>query len=329
MKIFSKVSVVVLALAFMLGLTGLTRAATTVDLGTVGNFAVLAGSTLTNTGSSVITGNLGLSPGTSVTGFPPGTISGIQYVANSTAVQAQTDLTTAYNNAAGQTPVSTVPTELGGTTKTAGVYDSAAGTFGITGTLTLDAQGNSNAVFIFKTASTLITAGASNVSLVNGAQACNVFWQVGSSATLGANSTFKGNILALTSATLTTGANVEGRVLARNGAVTLDTNTVTKATCAAPSTPTTPSATSTPAVTPTPTPTPTSTSTSTLSVTSTSIPAPTSTTSVTSTPTPVPTLPNTGIAPDEKSTPWNIAIPASMLLLVSISLAIVLRKRTI
>jgi hypothetical protein len=108
--------------------------------------------------------------------------------------------------------------------KLAGAYDSAAGTFGITGTLTLDAQGNPNAVFIFKTSSTLITGGSSTIVLANGAQACNVFWQVGSSATLGANSTFKGTILAQTSATLTTGANVEGRVLARNGAVTLDSN---------------------------------------------------------------------------------------------------------
>ncbi|MDO8591617.1 MAG: ice-binding family protein, partial [bacterium] len=205
---------------------------TTVNLGSSDNFAVLAGSTITNTGSSVITGDLGLSPGTSVTGFPPGTVSGTQHVADSTAVQAKTDLTTAYNDAAGRTPVSTVPTELGGTTLTPGIYNSAAGTFGITGTLTLDAQGNANAVFIFKTASTLITAGSSTIVLANGAQACNVFWQVGSSATLGTTSTFKGNILALTSATLTTGANVEGRVLARNGAVTLDTNVITRATCA-------------------------------------------------------------------------------------------------
>lgn len=234
MKKINKVSIVVLGLVFIFGLSGLVVAATKVNLGTADNFSVLAGSTITNTGSSVITGDLGLSPGTAVTGFPPGTISGTQHIANATAVQAQNDLTTAYNNAAGQTPVATVPTELGGTTKTAGIYGSSAGTFGITGTLTLDAQGDSSAVFIFKTASTLTTAGASNIVLANGAQACNVFWQVGSSATLGANSTFKGNILALTSATLTTGANVEGRVLARNGAVTLDTNTITKATCATP-----------------------------------------------------------------------------------------------
>ncbi|MDO8443217.1 MAG: ice-binding family protein [bacterium] len=237
MKKFNKNSIITLAVAFTFGLAGLVIAATSVNLGTADNFAILAGSTITNTGPSVINGDLGLSPGTAVTGFPLGTLNGTQHAANTTAANAQVALTTAYNNAAGQTPVSTVPTELGGTTKTAGVYDSAAGTFGITGTLTLDATGDPNAVFIFKTASTLITAHASNIVLANGAQACNVFWQVGSSATLGTNSNFKGNILALTSATLTTGANVEGRVLARNGAVTLDTNTITKATCAAAPTP--------------------------------------------------------------------------------------------
>lgn len=234
MKIFNKVSVVLLAIACVVGVVGLVFAVTAVNLGTASNFAILAGSTITNTGSSVINGDLGLNPGTSVTGFPPGTLNGTQHAANATALQAQADLVTAYDNAAGQTPVDTIATELGGTTKTAGIYNSASGTFGITGTLTLNAQGDANAVFIFKTATTLITGGASDVLLVNGAQACNVFWQVGSSATLGTNSTFKGNILALTSATLTTGANVEGRVLARNGAVTLDTNTVTKATCVVP-----------------------------------------------------------------------------------------------
>ncbi|MFH1171344.1 MAG: ice-binding family protein [bacterium] len=233
MKTFNKVigPAIVAAVICTFGLTGITKSATTIDLGIAKSFAILAGSTVTNTGPSVITGDLGLSPGTSVTGFPPGTLNGIQHVANTTTVQAKIDLTTAYGNAAGQTPVTTIPTELGGTTKTAGIYDSSAGTFGITGTLTLDAQGDPSAVFIFKTASTLITAGSSVVSLINGAQPCNVFWQVGSSAILGTNSTFKGNILALASATLTTGANVEGRVLARNGAVTLDANTVTAAAC--------------------------------------------------------------------------------------------------
>jgi hypothetical protein len=169
-----------------------------------------------------------------VTGFPPGQVNGTQHVADTAAAQAENDLTAAYNDAAARPATSTVPVELGGTTKTPGVYDSTAGTFAITGALTLDAQGDPNAVFIFKAASTLITASASNVNLVNGAQACNVFWQIGSSATLGANSTLRGNILALASITITTGVTLDGRALARNGAVTLDTNTITKAACAIP-----------------------------------------------------------------------------------------------
>lgn len=237
MKIFNKHLIsVTFTVGLVLSLTGsaLARTETTVDLGTADDFAVLAGTTITNTGSSVINGDLGLSPGTSVTGFLPGKVNGVTQVANATALKAKEDLISAYDSAAGQTPVTTVPTELGGTTKTAGVYDSASGTFEITGTLTLDAQNDPYAVFIFKTASTLVTAVSSKVVLINGAQACNVFWQVGSSATLQTYSTFKGTIMALTSATVTTGVNVEGRVLARNGAVTLDTDTIIKATCAIP-----------------------------------------------------------------------------------------------
>ena len=319
-KKFNKNSIAVLAVAFTIGIAGLVIATTTpnlvvlaataVNLGTADSFAVMAGSAITNTGSSVINGNLGISPGSAVTGFPPGTINGTQEVANSAAVQAQTDLITAYNNAAGQTPVSTIPTELGGTTNIPGAYDSSAGTFQITGTLTLDAAGDPSAVFIFKTASTLITAGTSNVVLINGAQACNVFWQVGSSATLGTNSTFKGNILALTSATLTTGANVEGRVLARNGGVTLDTNTITRATCATPTPTPTPKPTPTPTPTPKPTPSPTPTPT----------PSPALTTS--------PKLPNAGIDPEDKSntSTWSVIIPAGIFAVLS-SFYLVQRKK--
>ena len=230
MKISSKILLGVLFIVVStLGMVGLIKAATTVDLGTADNFAILAGSTITNTGPSVINGDLGLSPGTAVTGFPPGTINGEEHLTDAVALQAQNDLTTAYNDAAGQTPVTTVATELGGTTKTAGTYNSASGTFEMTGTLTLDAQDDPDAVFIFKTATTLITASSSKINLINGAQSCHVFWQVGSSVTLGANSTFRGNILAFTSVTLTTGASVDGRVLARNAAVILDTNTITPA----------------------------------------------------------------------------------------------------
>jgi hypothetical protein len=219
-------SALAVAAAALIGTQPGARAATAVPLGTAASFAVMAGSTITSTGPTVITGDLGLSPGTSVTGFPPGQVNGAIHAADSAAVQAQADLTTAYDDAAAQPATATIPTELGGTTQTPGVYDSAAGTFGITGTLTLDAQGDPDAVFIFQAASTLITASASSVSLVNGAQASNVFWVVGSSATLGTSSTLQGSILALTSITVTTGTTINGRALARNGAVTLDTNTI-------------------------------------------------------------------------------------------------------
>jgi len=167
-----------------------------------------------------------------VTGFPPGAVNGDVHVADAVAATAKTDLAAAYEEAAARPTTATIPVELGGTTETAGVYDSPAGTFGITGTVTLDGEGDPNAVFIFKAASTLITASASTVRLVNGAQSCNVFWQVGSSATLGTYSTLRGNVLALASATVTTGVTVDGRILARNAAVTLDTDTIARPTCA-------------------------------------------------------------------------------------------------
>jgi len=211
-----------------------------VGLGTALSFAVLAGQGVTNTGPSVVNGDLGTYPNAAVTGFPPGLVNGTIHAADAVALQAETDLTTAYNDAAGRTPVTTIATELGGRSLGPGVYNSSSGTFQITGTLTLDAQGNPNRVFIFQTASTLITASSSTVSLLGGAQACNIFWQVGSSATLGTTSTFRGNILALTSIQVQTGATVEGRALARNASVTLDNNVFTLPNCAAPTPTTTP-----------------------------------------------------------------------------------------
>ncbi len=196
-----------------------------VSMGTAASYAILAGSTITNTGSTIINGDLGLSPGTAVTGFPPGTVNGVTHVADSAADQAKTDLTAAYNDAAGRTPTATVSADLGGQTLTPGVYNSAS-SLGLTGTLTLDGQGDKTAVFIFQAGSTLTTASASRVNLINGVCACNVFWQVGSSATLGTNSLIRGTIMADQSITLTTGAKVDGRVLAMNAAVTMDTNKV-------------------------------------------------------------------------------------------------------
>lgn len=215
---------------------------TTVGLGTTTSFAVLAGSGITNTGPTTINGDVGTYPTTTQTGFGSVTLNGTNHNGDSVTQGAKTDLVTAYNDAAGRTPVTTIPTELGGTTLVPGVYSSAAGTFGITGTLTLNGQGDPNAVFIFQAASTLITASSSNIVLTGSARSCNIFWQVGSSATLGTSSTLRGNVFALTSITATTGAVIDGRLLARNGAVTLDTNTISKSTCAAATT-TTPTST--------------------------------------------------------------------------------------
>ena len=219
-----------------------------VGLGTAGSFAVLAHSTVTNTGPSTINGDLGLSPGTAVTGFPPGTVNGTIHVADAVAGQAQSDLTTAYKDAAGRTPFVPVSGDLGGQTLLAGVYKSGS-SLGLTGTLTLDAQGNSNAVFVFQAGSTLTTASASHVKLVKGAQSCNVFWQVGSSATLGSSSVLAGNILALASISMDNGVTVDGRALAREGAVTLINDTITAAHCAT-ATGTTPPGTTVPGTTP-------------------------------------------------------------------------------
>lgn len=195
----------------------------------IGNFAVLAGTTVTNTGATVIAGDVGLSPGTAVTGFPPGMASGI-HAADGAAAQAQATLTAAYIDAAARPGGALVAGDLSGTTLVPGIYKSTSG-LGLTGDLMLDAQGNPDAVWIFQISSTLITGSGSRVILINDAKACNVFWQVGSSATLGTNSIFKGNILALTSIALTTGAKLEGRALTRNGAVTLDTNTIAGCVC--------------------------------------------------------------------------------------------------
>ncbi|MDX6312887.1 MAG: hypothetical protein QOF44_2351, partial [Streptomyces sp.] len=160
-----------LLLAAVSPISGIAYAAQApVGLGTATNYAVLAGSTITNTGNSVINGDLGLAPGSAVTGFPPGIVNGAQHIGDGPALQAQLDLTAAYGDAAGRLPETVVPAELGTTTKIPGVYRGSS-PLEITGTLTLDAQGDPDAVFIFKTPSTLITASNSVVSLINGASA--------------------------------------------------------------------------------------------------------------------------------------------------------------
>jgi len=227
--------VILLVLAVLLPATGspmfnISAASLAVapTLGAAESFAVLGGETVTNTGPTVINANLGVWSGSAITGFPPGVVvaPGVIHAGDAVAAQAQNDVTTAYNALAGQDcDVILTGQDLGGLTLAPGVY--CFGTSAqLTGQLSLNAQGDSNAVFVFKIGSTLTTAANSSVVFVNGGPSCNVFWQIGSSATFGIASEMAGNVLALTSATLTTGARVTGRVLARNGAVTLDTNAV-------------------------------------------------------------------------------------------------------
>ncbi|HVA52485.1 MAG TPA: ice-binding family protein [Acidimicrobiales bacterium] len=220
-------------------------AATPINLGSATPYAIVAASTITNTGSSVITGDVGLSPGTAITGFPPGHVNGTTDAADATSLGAQNSSTAAYLVAAGETPTSPVAGgTLGGTTLQPGIYKSTS-SLALTGTLTLNGGGNANAVFIFQAGSTLTTASGSSVVLEGGAQACNVFWTVGSSATLGTTTSFVGTILAKTSVSLSNGASVQGRLLAQTGAVTLISNTVNAPTCAAATTTTTTATTTT------------------------------------------------------------------------------------
>lgn len=206
----------------------------TIQLGTSANYSVLGGQTVTNTGPSVLANSVGVWPGTAITGFPPGQVLPPGIVddgASATSQQAQSDLTVAYLDAAGRPLDATTTAELGGLTLVGGVYAGPSkSALTVTGTLTLDGEGNPNSVFIFQTDSTLTTATGSSVVLINGAQECNVFWQVGSSATLN-GSVFVGNVLALTTITLGDGVTVAGRALAQNGEVTLINDTFTQPTC--------------------------------------------------------------------------------------------------
>ncbi len=254
MKKFKKNSIITIsAILLVLGVTGLVMAATAVSLGTADDFAILAGTGITIGGAvntSTITGDIGSYSTATITGIGNAVLTGTNHAGDATTQSAKTALASAYTNAEGQT-LPSVTTVLASTidsfsgtgyTLAPGIYKSGS-TMGITGTLTLN--GSATDVWIFQAGSSLTTAGSSSVTLTGGAQACNVFWQVGSSATLGSASFLKGNILALTSITLGTTANVEGRVLAQNGAVTLDgSNIITKATCVTPPptpTPATPS----------------------------------------------------------------------------------------
>ena len=215
---------------------GAQAAPTSVLLGTADSFGVLAGSGITNTGATTVNGDVGTYPTTSITGSSTLTITGTNHAGDAVTQGAKTDLITAYNSAAGEGPTSPISADLGGQTLTPGVYNSAS-SIGLTGALTLNGGGDPDSVFVFQAGSTLTTASASSVKLINGAQACNVFWQLGSSGTFGTGSSFVGTVIALTDISVATGVTIQGRMLARNGAVTLDTDTITKPSCAAQSGP--------------------------------------------------------------------------------------------
>ncbi len=232
---FAAATVSIVALLAIGGGTATAAIVPTVPLATAANYAVLGGSTVTNTGGSILNGSLGLSPGSSISGFPPGIVvpPGTTDNTNAAAAQAQSDLTAAYIDAAGRPITATTTADLANLQLGAGVYAGPShGALSLTGPLVLDGAGDSTSVFIFQTNSSLITASSSTVTLINGAQECNVFWQVGSDATLGTGSTFRGNLMALNAITVTTGVTVHGRALARNAAVTLDTDTFVNPSCA-------------------------------------------------------------------------------------------------
>jgi len=249
----------ILAIGALVGSAAYAAGPPTVLLGTATSFAVLAGAGITNTGPTTITGDVGSFPTTTQTGFASVTLTGTNHAGDTVTQVAKADLVTAYNQAAASGPTIPVVADLGGQTLVAGVYNSAT-TLGLTGALTL--SGSSSDVWIFQAGTALTTATGSSVVLIGGAQSCNVFWQIGTDTTIGTGSAFKGTIIGMNSITVTTGATIDGRALARNGAVTLDTNTITRSTCAAAATATpTPTASATPSATPAATAAPVATAT--------------------------------------------------------------------
>jgi len=207
-----------------------TTAQAAIPLAGASNFAILAGSAISNTGATTITGDLGLSPGTSIGGFPPGILTGTQHINDGIANQAKIDLTTAYNDAVARTAtdIVTLSGNIGGLTLTPGLYKSTSSLAISSGDLTFDAKGNANAVFIIQIASTLTTTSGRKVILSGGALASNIFWQVGSSATFGTTSVMKGTVLAMQSITFNTGASLDGRGLTRTGGITMAGNALVK-----------------------------------------------------------------------------------------------------
>jgi hypothetical protein len=209
--------------------------AATVDLGSAASFAILAGTGITTTGPTTVNGDIGSFPNPTMTGFVSISLTGSIHHADAVAQAAQLSLSSAYTDAATRTPlVSFGPVaNLSGMTLLPGVYNGSS-SLEFSGTLTLDAAGNPDAFWIFQAGSTLVTAPDSSIRLINGADPCSIFWQVGSSATLGTNSYFAGTIMALASITLNTGTTIDGRALALNGAVTMDNAFIVAPVCSTP-----------------------------------------------------------------------------------------------
>jgi hypothetical protein len=260
----------------LLSVAPTSQAATFVSLGTADNFAVLGGSGITNTGPTAVVGDIGTFPTITYTGKASVTQTGTDHAGDAITQAAKTDLVTAYNGVVAQ--ALTLSTgAIAASTLVPGVYNSGT-SLGLSGNIILDAGGNTNAVFVFQAGSTIVTASGTNITLINGGQACNVFYAAGSSATLGTGTHLVGNVIAMQSITDNGGSVVNGRLLARNGAVTLNNTSVSKSTCVV----AVPTPTPTPVVTPTPTPTPTPVVTPT--------PTPTPTPVVSASPTPAPVV---------------------------------------
>jgi hypothetical protein len=267
-----------------------------VPLGSAATYSVLGGQTVTNTGATMLSGDLGVSPGTAITGFPPGTVAGTVHPGDVAAAQAQSDALLAYNDAVGRAPTAIVSGDLNGQTLGPGVYNASAA-LALSGTLTLDGNADLDSMFVFQIGSTLTTA--SNIVLLNGAQACHVIWQIGSSATLGAASSLSGVMLAAVSITVGAATTIDGHALARDGSVTLDSDVFTTSACEA--TPITTTTTAAP-VTTTTTAAPVTTTTTAAPVTTTTTAAPVTTTTtavpITTTTTAAPVTPTTTATAD-------------------------------
>jgi len=329
----------VIAIGAMAGTAANAAIVPTVGLGTAATYSILAGTpSITNTGATTIDRDVGIHPAASITGFPPGVIAGAIHAGDAVALQAKSDLVIAYDNAAGRTGSVVPGGTLGGQTLVGGVYNAGGVTLDLTGTLTLDGANNPNSVWIFQATSDLITASTSSVVFINGGSPCNVFWQVTSSATLGSGSSFVGTILAMTSITLDSAVNVQGRALARNGTVTLiNDHFVTSACSAAPVVvvpPTRPAFTIAPSAAPTATPTVAPAATPIATAASSGGPTTTPTTAPTAAPiAAVPTAAPAAVAGTQALPSTSTGDPSGPLTMLGVALTaigvILLRGRTI